>query len=331
MLWLVALIGTLEVREVIRSLRRPAAALPIAFGALAVLGMLWSVASIQEQLLTLKTVSRLMLIPLLLLQFSRSEKGAMALYAFLVSCTVLMAVSWIIASLQPRNTPNFGVPVKDSIIQSGEFLLCAFALIYLCLKAWQTSERLRAFALAAWALAFLANIALVATSRTSMVVFFVLVVLLAVRQLHWKGAIATLLGGLIFAAVVAALSPYVRERVQSVVQEVQDYRQRDAETSAGYRLEFWKRSIGIIAQAPIIGHGIGSIEEMFRRSVVGQSNMAATVTNNPHNQTLFVAIQLGVVGVIILYAMWIAHALMFWRPGAAAWVGLVVVVQNVVS
>jgi hypothetical protein len=53
---------------------------------------------------------------------------------------------------------------------------------------------------------------------------------------------------------------------------------------------------------------------------------------NPHNQTLSVAIQWGVAGVIVIYAMWLFHLLLFYRAdGLAGWIGLLVVVQNLLS
>ena len=53
------------------------------------------------------------------------------------------------------------------------------------------------------------------------------------------------------------------------------------------------------------------------------------VIGNPHNQTLNVAVQWGMAGVILLYAMWLYHLLLFRGEGLAAWIGLMVVVQNV--
>jgi hypothetical protein len=53
------------------------------------------------------------------------------------------------------------------------------------------------------------------------------------------------------------------------------------------------------------------------------------VIGNPHNQTLNVAVQWGVVGIIILYAMWAVHLLLFRGDDLANWIGLLVVVQNV--
>ena len=81
----------------------------------------------------------------------------------------------------------------------------------------------------------------------------------------------------------------------------------------------------------MIGHGTGSIPELFAKSAIGQTGAAASATTNPHNQTFAVAIQLGLVGAVVLWAMWIAHLTLFRGGGLAEWVGLVVVIQNVVG
>ena len=56
---------------------------------------------------------------------------------------------------------------------------------------------------------------------------------------------------------------------------------------------------------------------------------AGVVINNPHNQTLNVAVQWGAVGIVVLYAMWLFHLLLFRGEGLVAWIGLMVVVQNI--
>ena len=50
---------------------------------------------------------------------------------------------------------------------------------------------------------------------------------------------------------------------------------------------------------------------------------------NPHNQTLAVAVQWGVAGIVLLYAMWFVHLRLFRGEGLVAWIGLLVVVQNI--
>ena len=68
----------------------------------------------------------------------------------------------------------------------------------------------------------------------------------------------------------------------------------------------------------------------------GASGADAVVADNPHNQTFAVGIQIGAVGALVLWAMWIAHFLLFrgqgpYDSGLAAWIGPVVVVENIVS
>jgi O-antigen ligase len=81
--------------------------------------------------------------------------------------------------------------------------------------------------------------------------------------------------------------------------------------------------------APVIGHGTGSTRGLFEQAGIGQVGARAQVVSNPHNQTLNVAVQWGVVGVAVLYAMWLAHLLLFRGEGLANWIGLMVVVQNI--
>jgi O-antigen ligase len=85
-------------------------------------------------------------------------------------------------------------------------------------------------------------------------------------------------------------SPYLRDRVIDLVEDLQGHRASDAMTSAGLRLEFWEKSFGFIAAAPLVGHGTGTIAALFRRSASGEAGTTAPVTGNPHNQILAMAI-----------------------------------------
>ena len=114
--------------------------------------------------------------------------------------------------------------------------------------------------------------------------------------------------------------------------EYQAYRESHAATSTGQRLEFWRKSLKFFEAAPVFGHGSGSTKLLFERDAVGQTGASAEVIANPHNQTLNVAVQLGSVGVILLYLMWISHLRLFiGKEGLFAWIGLVAVTQNFFS
>ncbi|WP_247409792.1 O-antigen ligase family protein, partial [Bradyrhizobium sp. 23] len=93
-----------------------------------------------------------------------------------------------------------------------------------------------------------------------------------------------------------------------------------------------RKSLGFFAEAPVKGHGTGSTRGLFERAATpgdAQYQASAEVIGNPHNQTLNVAVQWGIIGVAALYAIWILHLLLFRGDGLANWVGLLVVVQNV--
>ena len=79
-----------------------------------------------------------------------------------------------------------------------------------------------------------------------------------------------------------------------------------------------------------MGNGTGSTLGLFQKAASGQGNVAtAQVIGNPHNQTLAVAVQWGTVGIVLLYAMWLMHLRLFRGEGLVAWIGLLVVVQNI--
>jgi O-antigen ligase len=114
------------------------------------------------------------------------------------------------------------------------------------------------------------------------------------------------------------------------VRDYQLYKTQNDPTSIGMRLEFWRKSLRFFMEAPVIGHGTGSTRGLFEHAATGDAGSATgQVIGNPHNQTLNVAVQWGTIGVVLLYAMWLVHLLLFRGEGLVAWIGLLVVVQNI--
>src|ERR1700736_147662 len=74
-IWLVALVYTVEMRSFLASLRRPVCMLPIALFVLAAAGTLWSDAPWGARLYALSPVTKLLVLPLLFYHFERSSRG----------------------------------------------------------------------------------------------------------------------------------------------------------------------------------------------------------------------------------------------------------------
>jgi O-antigen ligase len=331
-LWLLAVLPALEPELVWRAAKTPAGGLPVLLWVLAALGMLWADVTWRERFGGLDGVDKLLMIPLLLAQFRRSERGAFVVNGFLVSATCLLLTSWLYAEIPALGAHGkfYGVPVKDYIIQSDEFLLCAFALFGAACEYWRRDTR-RAVVLFFLAALFLGNLAFVITSRTNLVVVPFLVAALGWRLSNLKGVLLACLIGAVIAPLLWFSSSHLRDFVGHGVEELHAYFAADEATSAGLHVEFLKKSIGIVEEAPLLGHGTGSINEQFRSATAGESGAGGVVSDNPHNQIFAVAIQLGLVGTVVLLAMWIAHFMLFRGGGLAAWVGMVVVIQDVVS
>ncbi len=330
--WLLALLPTLDIVAIRRELATPAGGLPVLLWFLGLIGMLWADVDWVARYRGLDSFNRLLLIPLLFAQFRRSENGIRVICGFLVSEAAVLIVSYILI-LTPGLTWRGhveGVPVHDDIYQSSAFLVCAFgALGY---AAYQSRKsRPAALAFVAIAALFIVNFAFVVVSRIALLAAPVLVLLIGWRLLRWRGilvacAVAIALGGALW-----AVSPGLHARVHNSFDEIQQYRATDRETSIGLHAAFFKELLEIISTAPILGHGTGTIVEQFRSVTAGGSGAGSVIADNPHNQTFAVAIQIGMVGALALWAMWIAHFLLFRGAGLAAWLGPVVVVENIVS
>ena len=332
----VATLATVDPRGLLQSLKRPISALPLALILLAIVGTLWSDAAWGARLYAISPTAKLLMLPLLLYHFERSERGHWVFNAFLISCLLLMCVSWLVAfypqlTMKPSGNSR-GIFVKDYIDQSQEFTLCAVALAYPVLQLWQAGRIRSALLLGLVAFSLVANMVFVVVARVTFVTLPVLLAVFAAQHLKWRTTVLIAVSGIALAVMGWAASPELQWRTATLAKEYKLYMERGEATSIGLRFEYWRKSLGFVAEAPIVGHGTGSTRGLFERAVQGTEAMASgQVIGNPHNQTLNVAVQWGMLGVIVLYAMWIVHLLLFRGEGLVAWIGLTVVLQNMLS
>lgn len=340
--WLIAF-AFIDLREFPRASLRPVCLLPIALVVLAAAGTLWSDAPWPERIHAIGPVAKLLVIPLLIYQFERWPYGNWVFSAFLASCALLMLYSFAVAidpdlslklylSRGPYKVES-GVAVRNYIDQSQEFGLCAIALVYPIVTLFREGHARIAALLATLSLGFLVNMMFVVVSRTALVTLPVLVVVFALLHLRRRTALLAASGMMLIAVALWAVSPHLRATVAKFGDDYETSVQDKQISGMGSRLEYWRKSLRFIADAPLIGYGTGSIRGLFA-SIAADTEvdpLRGEIVSNPHNQTLSVAVQWGVAGVLVLYALWFAHLLMFRGEGLACWIGLLVVVQNMLS
>ncbi len=102
-------------------------------------------------------------------------------------------------------------------------------------------------------------------------------------------------------------SAQVQERVTKILRESQEYASGQTvlmESSAGWRLNAWRRSLQAMQEKPLLGHGVGAWTPAVKRlegnaatKVFGEGNHS-----NPHQEYLLWGVELGVGGSLLLLA-----------------------------
>jgi O-antigen ligase len=333
---LLALAPFFDAGAFLRVLRHPVSVAPVALFLLAVIGMLWSDAPWAERLHAVGPTAKLLVLPILFYHFERSQRGQSVFVAFLVSCTLLMVMSWVV-TFEPGlalktvgDGVSRGIFVKNYIDQSQEFTLCAVALAYPVIMLLRLKRIWPALLLASIGLSFIFNMTFVIVSRTALVTMPIMAAVFGLMHLRLRTNLMVLAAAIVVAAAAWFASPQLESTVTRFSTEYQQYRETGRATSIGERLEYWKNGLRFFTDAPLAGHGTGSTKGLFETAAKGPDWTPGTrVFPNPHNQTLNVAVQWGVIGIAALYAMWIMHLLLFRGDGLANWVGLLVVAQNI--
>lgn len=281
------------------------AAHPVALAALLMFGLLaaglaWGTRYPGHGTAYLLKYADLLFIPVFITLFADARARELALRWFCAG----MIVSFVVAELaaagvldgHPLLHRTAGYAVKSSITHG---LLSAFAAFVFALFAARETRRPQRLLFAVLALVAVKNVVAIGISRTGYLVLALLALYFFYAHFGRRGlAAAVLLLAVAFSALYG-VSGQFRERVDTVVADRADERWTSRE-SVTIRLDWYRYSLGVVREHPLLGAGTGSFPRALRETVKDPKLHAF----NPHNEYLVIAMQVGLAGVALLLNLW---------------------------
>jgi O-antigen ligase len=233
-----------------------------------------------------------------------------ALYAWMAAMILTLALSYIhsvwafpLARATRDNAIGDHFIFKHHITQNVMMSVFVIAASCVALREKLCGETQRAWLWAALAALAAINVIFFVAGRTGYVTLFfnVMVAGFIVLPSRWRAPGLVML--LLALALLASLSAHVRTGITSAVLEVVAALQSEQPSSMGQRVEFAQRSMELFRERPWFGWGTGSYAIEFCR-VAKTAEWCRLGAYNPHNQYLFFAVQVGVVG-LVAYLAWL--------------------------
>jgi len=315
-LFAVLLLSTPEFWRKLPSLRRHGAAMATLVLLAALAGStLYSTAGMHEAWSWMGKYLKLLLVPFAIVAFADSEWDGIVRWALFVTLSTTLVLSTTnylgLTHIGPSyiaTDPAGHALVFRNRIANGLFgALLFYQAADLALAATRTRARWVYAGIAALALA---NVLVMLQGRTGQVIVVLFALAVAARaawqaRQKMRGRAAIGSAALLLAAttLVAYACTMHGSRIRAVASEVQAYRQSDAVTSTGLRLEWYRKCVELIRARPLMGYGAAGLGAEFAKLTKGETGAKGIDTSNPHNEYLLMAVQLGIPGALLFVNM----------------------------
>jgi O-antigen ligase len=285
----------------------------IALAAVLTLSLAWTEGDRAHAIDFLMKYRKLVYLPLLILVFNNCTRiwTTVAKWGMFSTFTCLLLLStsnWLgwtaIGAWHSDTDPVRRAWVFKDHIAAGILMALLF---YLALNlATQVKSLTAKIALYAVALLTLINELVMMQGRTGqiIVILFLLGYIFSYfAPLRNAKSSKRLLGGV---ALVAAAAGFLflavhapGSRLAETHSEISAFETSNESTSMGIRIVYYERSLKLIAERPLFGHGVGSVQEEFEAFARNHTGAKAATGANPHNEFLLMGDQLGIVGIAL--------------------------------
>lgn len=249
---------------------------------------------------------------ILILQLVRTRQEALAgVAALMLGHFAVLALSYLIAAGVPL--PNYmanshiaNVVFAESYIDQGLMTVVFISL------AWHLRQ---VFKLPTWlalmlCTAGLVNVLVLLPGRTAFISAAVVVGVAVMWAIPKRWQLGALIMVPLLVVVTFFASSKVQEGFSKIPLEIQQFTQaQNTETSTGWRLNAWHRSLQAMHDQPL-GYGVGSWAIAVKRQQAVNAEMSFGTGNssNPHQEYLLWGVALGLPGIALLLALLVAAA-----------------------
>ena len=270
------------------------------------LSLFWTDADPEIALLTLVKHAKLLEILLLASLIRNENEARIGIVAFLAGQAFLLINSWLLAAGLPIHwvASPIGRNVVFSSYLDQSIIFAGAAAVFWHLQTERIGPRWLAWLLTA---AALINVFLLLDGRTGYLVALTVIALAVMWTMPKRWRVATLVATpllVLFGLYMG--SAKVQERVSKIAHESQAFAQQGGtESSSGWRLNAWHRSVQAITESPWLGHGVGSWTVTIKRieGSTATQTFGEGKASNPHQEYLLWGVELGVGGSLLLLSL----------------------------
>ena len=261
------------------------------------IGITYSIANMDEVRDRMMDALRLAWIPLLIYFYQTKKIAKWALWAFVAAMLLTLVLAFLkIYADVPVGLKFPGGAIFKSHIKTSFFM--AMAAFFLAQQIKETARRYAAGYIILICL-MIYYLLFMSTGRVGYLSLIVCLVLFAWQNFRLKGIMAASVVGMSLIVGAYFTSDVFSARVNVLSRDWDFYQKgRLMESSLGSRISFAESSAHLFVKHPWFGWGTGSYGKAYEKHHEGEKII---FTDNPHNEYLRTAVELGMLGLGLLF------------------------------
>ena len=310
-LLLVAISITSVRKQIWGTLKQPFVMSCVIFYSLFIVGIFWSHASSAEIIRMLVKMRNYLFVPIFvaICLVSSYRRALIIGFAVAVGLNLFLSLfTWLIHYPILQGAHSGGAwTVFRSHTYHTSFILLLMAGLLAGVLSKKITGKLAVLSIIVVLLGVI-DILFITDSRTGMIMVFVVLALVFLQWRLKQGIIISIIL-MLLVPVVYLSSPVIKERVLQARENITSFKDGGSvDSPVGVRMEFHRVSTQLIKELPILGHGTGSFAVSYKEYVTRtngpkDSDGGILLSGNPHNDYMWVGVELGIVGIFALIAV----------------------------